>query len=135
MNAGIATLEILQEEGAYARLEATSGKLADGLAHAAKKAKCPLAINRVGSMIGMFFVKEEGQSVTSFEQATACDGEAYRIFFHQMLDNGVFLAPSPFEALFVSLAHNDEAVDKTLEAAEKAFAAVTKMRTGKKPAK
>jgi glutamate-1-semialdehyde 2,1-aminomutase len=131
MNAGIATLEILQEEGAYARLEATSAKLTEGLAHAAKKAKCPLTINRVGSMIGLFLVKEAGQPVANFEQATACDGQAYRIFFHEMLDNAVYLAPSPFEAMFVSLAHTDEAVDKTIDAAEKAFAAVTKMRSAR----
>jgi glutamate-1-semialdehyde 2,1-aminomutase len=124
MSAGIATLEILQEPGAYQTLEATSAKLAAGLAAAAAKAKVPVTINRVGSMIGLFFTKKKGQAVRNYAQATACDTEAYGRFFHAMLENGVYLAPSQFEALFVSLAHDDKAIELTLQAAALSFKAV-----------
>jgi glutamate-1-semialdehyde 2,1-aminomutase len=121
MAAGIATLDLLQESGSYDTLEATSAKLAAGLAAAAAKAKVPIALTRVGSMVGLFFVKEEGQLVRNYSEAIASDTAAYARFFHSMLENGVYLAPSQFETLFVSLAHDDEAIDLTLEAAEKAF--------------
>lgn len=121
MAAGIATLEILQEAGAYEALEASSAKLATGLAEVAAAAGVPVAITRVGSMVGLFFVKEEGQLVRSYSEAIACDTAAYARFFHSMLENGVYLAPSQFETLFVSLAHDDEAIELTIDAAAKGF--------------
>jgi glutamate-1-semialdehyde 2,1-aminomutase len=124
MSGGIATLEILQEPGIYDALEKTSAKLADGLITAAANAGVPIAVNRVGSMIGLFFVSEKGQTVTNFKQATAGDTVAYAKFFHAMLDNGVYLAPSMFEALFVGTAHTEQAIEKTITAAAKAFESI-----------
>jgi glutamate-1-semialdehyde 2,1-aminomutase len=124
MSAGIATLEILAEGGAYEQLEKASAKLAAGLADAAGAAGVPVALNRVGSMLGLFFVRSAGTVVKNYADATACDTEAYAVFFHAMLAEGVYLAPSQFEALFVSLAHDDSAIDATVAAAKVAFAAV-----------
>jgi len=122
MAAGIATLEILAEAGAYDVLEARSAKLAHGLTQAARVAKVPVAVNRIGSMVGIFFVRQEGQGVNNFADAIACDTKAYARFFHAMLQNGVYLPPSQFETLFVSLAHDDAAIELTVRAAGKAFA-------------
>jgi glutamate-1-semialdehyde 2,1-aminomutase len=124
MNAGIATLEILQEPGAYEQLEACSAKLVAGLAAAAVESNVPVAINRVGSMIGLFFVRQPGATVNNFADATACDTNAFATFFHAMLDGGVYLAPSQFETLFVSLAHDDAAIDATIQSGREAFAVV-----------
>jgi glutamate-1-semialdehyde 2,1-aminomutase len=123
MASGIATLEILKEEGAYERLEQCASKLHEGLLEAAKKSDVPVAINRVGSMITPFFVRAEGESVTNFAEATASDTAAYARFFNAMLENGVYLPPSQFEAWFVSLAHDEAAIDHTLKSARQAFKA------------
>jgi glutamate-1-semialdehyde 2,1-aminomutase len=122
--AGIATLEILQEPGAYEQLEATSANLIAGLVDAAEGAKVPVAVNRVGSMLGLFLVRQSGAQVNNFADATNCDLDAFKIFFQAMLDRGVYLAPSQFEALFVSLAHDDTAIEMTIKAAREAFAVV-----------
>ncbi len=82
MAGGIATLEILREAGAYEALERRSAMLAEGLIDGAKLAGVPLCLNRVGSMLTPFFVKSPGQSVANFAEATACDTDAYAIFFH-----------------------------------------------------
>jgi len=116
MAAGIATLEILKEEGAYEHLESCGGKLAAGLQKAADAAGVPIALNRVGSMLGLFFVKNGGDVVTDYAQATGCDTQRFAKFFHAMLDGGVYLAPSQYEALFLSLAHDDKAVEQTIAA-------------------
>jgi glutamate-1-semialdehyde 2,1-aminomutase len=121
MSGGLATLEILQEPGVYEALEKSSAKLAAGLIEAAAAAKVPVAVNRVGSMIGLFFVKSEGQRVTNYAEATGGDTAVYARFFHAMLNNGVYLAPSMFEAIFVGTAHTDEAIDKTIEVAARAM--------------
>jgi glutamate-1-semialdehyde 2,1-aminomutase len=121
MAAGIATLEILKEGGCYEQLEQRGAQLADGLTKAAEKADVPIAVNRVGSMVGFFFVKEKGQSVTNYAEATASDSDRFAKFFHAMLANGVYLAPSLFEALFVSIAHDEEAIDETIKAAAASF--------------
>jgi len=123
MSSGISTLEIMQEDNAYEQLETQSEKLADGLANAAAKAKVPVAINRVGSMLCVFFVREEGQKVTNYAEAVAGDTIRFGKFFAAMLENGVYLAPSMFEAWFVGLAHDDEAINLTLAAAERSFEA------------
>jgi len=126
MAGGLATLEIMREAGAYEALERRSAMLAEGLIDAAQSAGVPLALNRVGSMMTPFFVRESGKTVSNFAEATAGDTAAYATFFHAMLDNGVYLAPSQYEAMFVGLAHTDEIIDKTIRAAEEAFAAVKK---------
>lgn len=129
MAGGIATLEVLQEAGAYETLESHSAALADGLRAAAKKSKVAITVNRVGSMLTPFFAKRAAQPVSNYAEATACDVAAYAAFFHAMLDSGVYLAPSQFEAMFVSLAHTEEIIEQTIEAAGKAFLAVAKSRS------
>ena len=124
MAAGLSTLEILKEAGAYDVLERRSAMLAEGLIDAAEAAGVPVALNRVGSMLTPFFRTAPGQTVTNFAEATAGDARAYATFFHAMLDEGVHLAPSQYEAMFVGLAHTDEIIEQTIRAAEKAFAAV-----------
>ncbi len=124
MSAGIATLAILQEPGTYQGLEKSAAMLADGLVAAAKAAGVPVAVNRVGSMVGLFFVKKHGDVVTNYAQATGGDTPAYARFFHAMLDAGVYLAPSMFEVMFVGTAHTADVIQKTIDAATKAMAAV-----------
>ena len=128
MAGGLATLEILQEPGVYERLEKKAATLAEGLAGAAADAGVPLALNRVGSMLTPFFVKQHGQRVSNFAEATACDTAAYATFFHAMLENGVHLAPSQYEAMFVGLAHKNDLIDQTIDAARAAFKAVANSR-------
>ena len=123
MAAGIATLELMKNPAAYELLEQRSAALAAGLQTAADAAGATIAINRVGSMVGLFFVREPGQLVTNYTQATAGDTAAYARFFHAMLNAGVYLAPSMYEAMFVGLAHDDAALDQTLTAAAVAFKA------------
>jgi glutamate-1-semialdehyde 2,1-aminomutase len=128
MNGGLATLEIMQEGDCYDKLEAASDRLAQGLVQAAADAGIPLALNRVGSMLTPFFVNQTGDQVTNYAQATASNRERFKTFFHAMLDNGVYLPPSQFEAWFVSIAHDDAAIQQTIEAAKKAFAAAAQVR-------
>jgi glutamate-1-semialdehyde 2,1-aminomutase len=130
MAGGLATLEILQEPEAYERLERKAAMLGAGLVEAAAGAGVPVAVNRVGSMLTPFFVKSEGQAVTNFADSTACDTAGYATFFHAMLDNGVHLAPSQYEAMFVGLAHKKDLIEKTVDAARVAFTAVARSRFG-----
>jgi glutamate-1-semialdehyde 2,1-aminomutase len=124
MAGGLATLEIIQEPLAYESLERRSAALAEGLINAAQANDVPLALNRVGSMLTPFFVTDHAANVTNFAEATAGDTKAYAVFFHAMLDNGVYLAPSQYEAMFVGLAHTDSHIEQTIKAAEKAMKAV-----------
>lgn len=128
MAGGIATLEIMQEPGAYETLERNSAMLAEGLIDGANRAGVPVALNRAGSMLTPFFVRVASQPVTNYAQATACDTATYAKFFHAMLDQGVYLAPSQYEAMFVGLAHTEPIIEQTIDAAEKAFAAVKEAR-------
>ncbi|MTV47484.1 glutamate-1-semialdehyde 2,1-aminomutase [Heliobacillus mobilis] len=118
MTAGIATLEILKRPGTYESLEEKASYLADGLAKAAQKAGVPLSTNRVGSMLTGFFTDK---LVDDFASACTSDTEAFATYFRAMLDRGVYLACSQFEAAFVSLAHTKEDLDFTIAAAEEAF--------------
>ncbi len=119
MAAGLAMLDLVAEPGFHERLEATTHVLCDGLEAAARDAGVPFTTQRVGGMFGMFFSAEP---VDTFAGAVACDSAAFNRFFHAMLDRGVFLAPSAFEAGFVSSAHTPEVVEATLDAARAAFA-------------
>ncbi len=121
VSAGIATLNALKAPAVYDGLEAASARLADGLASAARKAEIPMTVNRVGSILTAFF--NDGP-VEGWDSVAASDRERYSAFFHRMLEAGVYLAPSPFEAAFVSTAHTSEDIDATLEAAESALAGV-----------
>ena len=125
MAAGIAMLETLAADDAavYKQLEVTSAGLETGLRAAAAKAGVPVYLTRVGSMMCVFFVAAEGDTVTNYAQATATRTDRYAAFFNVMLDEGVMLAPAAFEAWFISTAHDEAAISTTLAAAEKAFAA------------
>jgi glutamate-1-semialdehyde 2,1-aminomutase len=118
MAAGLAMLELVQAPGFHDALEATTNTLCDGLEAAAHEAGVPLHTNRVGGMFGMFF---SDAPVDSFAGAVACDTAAFNRFFHAMLGRGVFLAPSAFEAGFMSSAHGREEISRTLEAARASF--------------
>jgi glutamate-1-semialdehyde 2,1-aminomutase len=122
MAAGLATLELVQAPGFHAQLGAVTRQLLDGLRERAAAAGIPMSGNQVGGMFGLFFTDVE--SVSSFATVNGCDIEHFRRFFHAMLDQGVYLAPSAFEAGFVSSAHDASAIQATLEAAERAFAAL-----------
>ena len=120
MAAGLASLIELCKGNKHQQLSDTTEKLAMGLKAAAERNGVSLSINYVGAMFGFFFTDEE--QVTSFAQATACDSEKFKRFFHLMLDEGVYLAPSSFEAGFVSTAHGDAEIEFTLAAADRCFA-------------
>jgi glutamate-1-semialdehyde 2,1-aminomutase len=118
MAAGIATLQALQGPGTYATLERRSATLAAGLAAAAQRHGIPATINRAGSMFSLFF---HPGPVRTFAEAKASDADRFRHFHRRMLDHGVFLAPSAYEAAFLSLAHDDAVIAATLQAAEEAL--------------
>ncbi len=118
VTAGIETLKRLKGKGVYAQLEDRSAALADGLGKAARKAGVPLTQTRVGSMMGAFFT---AGPVVDWGSAKKSDTKAYAKFFHQMLDAGIYFAPSQFEAAFMSLAHTPRDIDRTLKAAQAAF--------------
>jgi glutamate-1-semialdehyde 2,1-aminomutase len=120
MAAGIATLEALKEEGVYEQLEASSAALEKGLRKAASGAGVPICLTRVGSMLCVFF---SDKPVTNYEEALKSRTDRFAAFFGAMLDNGVLLAPAQYEAWFLSIAHDDDCISKTLKAAETAFAA------------
>ncbi len=120
MAAGLASLNELSQGDKHQALSRATEKLAMGFKAAADRNGVSLAINYVGAMFGFFFTEEE--QITSFAQATQCDGEKFKKFFHLMLEEGIYLAPSAFEASFLSTAHTDEELDKTLAAADRCFA-------------
>jgi glutamate-1-semialdehyde 2,1-aminomutase len=119
MAAGIATLDALDDD-AYARLETTGARLADGLAAAAAEVGREIAISRVGSLLTVFFAPRAPRDA---EAALAGDRAAFGRFFRSMLGSGVLLPPSPFEAWFLSLAHDEAVLEETIVAARRAFAA------------
>src|SRR5262249_30912526 len=117
---GLAMLRALQQGEPYRKLEALGGALERGLSEAAAKAGLPLTINRVGSMLTGFFTD---RPVTDYATAKRADTARYARFFHAMLARGVFLAPSQFEAAFVSLAHREGDIAAAAEAATQAMTA------------
>jgi glutamate-1-semialdehyde 2,1-aminomutase len=114
MAAGIATLEQLKTEGVYENLEKKARRLIAGLADAAQKAGAAAKVDHVGSMLGMFFTD---QNVTCFDDAKTCDLELFAGFYQGMRQKGIYIAPSQFEVLFLSTAHDDEHIDATVDAA------------------
>jgi glutamate-1-semialdehyde 2,1-aminomutase len=118
MTAGLVTLRRLRDKSIYERLEKSSKKLCEGLAAAAKEAGVTTITNRVGSMWTSFFT---GEQVVDWDSANKCDRELYGKFFHAMLNEGIYLAPSQFEAAFVSLAHTEDVIEQTLQAVKNAF--------------
>jgi glutamate-1-semialdehyde 2,1-aminomutase len=118
MTAGLTVLRRLRDRSVYERLEEAGRRLCEGLSEAAREAGVATVTNRVGSMFTTFFTDSE---VTDWPTAAASDRERYGRFFHAMLEGGVYLAPSQFEAAFIGAAHTDELLDRTVEAARKAF--------------
>lgn len=118
MTAGLTTLKLLQEPHVYAELEQKSARLEQGLKAAAEQHGIRATFNRVGSMFTTFFTNEK---VIDLETATTADTQIFAKFFRGMLERGVYLGPSQFEASFMSLAHTEEDIDLTIEAASQAF--------------
>jgi len=119
MAAGLTTLDLISQDGFFAALSKQTTKLAKGLEERAAKANIALTTNQAGAMFGFFFTEEK--NISSFEQVSACDAERFKKFYHGMLNEGVYLAPSAYETGFVSSAHSDKDIEKTLDAAEKVF--------------
>jgi len=115
MAAGIATLKQLKKPGVYEALNEKSKRLITGLGNAAQKAGIAARVGHVGSMLGMFFTD---QNVANFDDAKTCDLELFSNFYRGMRQHGIYIAPSQFEVLFLSTAHDDEHVDATIHAAE-----------------
>ena len=121
MAAGLAMLDLVRTPGFHDALESATHALCDGLEAAARAAGVPFTTQRVGGMFGMFFSRDP---VDTYAGALACDTAAFNRFFHAMLERGVFLAPSAFEAGFMSSAHGPEVIEETLAAASAAFASL-----------
>ena len=121
MAAGRTAIDLLERPGTYEALETTSARLADGLARAAGEAGVTVTVNRVGSMVTVFFCRGP---VTDYAAAKTSDTALFGRFFQAMLQRGVWLPPAQFEAAFVSLAHGPDEIDTTLEAAAKSFAEI-----------
>ena len=118
--AGLATLELVVEPGFYENLTATAQRLTEGLETLGRSKGIPISTNQVGGMFGVFFTEES--EVRTFEHVMGCDVERFKRYFHAMLERGIYMAPSAFEAAFVSSAHGAEEVDVTLESAGEALA-------------
>ncbi len=121
MAAGIATLTELQSKTVYEQLDKKTEKLMNGLQLAADNAGVSLKTNHLGSMAGFFFSSED---IFDFDEAKSCDLDKFAKFYKLMLDKGIYFAPSQFEACFLSLAHSDDDIEKTIIAAQQAFAAL-----------
>lgn len=119
MSAGLTTLNLISSEDFFNLLEHKTKILVDGITKSAKKIGVPLAMNYVGGMFGLFFTNEK--TIDSFEKVINCNKEHYNIFFHGMLEEGIYLAPSSYEAGFVSSSHSDDDIKLTIDTAEKIF--------------
>ena len=117
MAAGMATLKLASQPGFHAELDRKAKMLCEGMEAAAKECGIPLTTNQVGGMFGFFFTDRD--KVTGFKQVSECDIERFKHFYHGMLDAGVYLAPSAYEAGFVSSAHTDADIQATIDAAKK----------------
>ena len=122
MAAGLRTLELIGAPGFFEILAERTRAFVEGMRATAQAAGLPLTVNAVGGMFGLFFT--DRPTVASFADVMACDAERFRRFFHAMLDEGVYLAPSAFEAGFVSAAHDASIIDESLAAAQRAFARI-----------
>jgi len=117
--AGLSTLKLIQTPGFYESLATQTAKLTQGLSGVAKAAGVTFCADAVGGMFGLYFTE---WIPGTYAEMMACDKSRFNAFFHAMLDEGVYLAPSAFEAGFVSSQHDDAIIDETLNAARKAFA-------------
>ena len=120
MTAGLMTIRLLLHEDNFAKIEAQTTKLADGLRDLSKALNIPMQVGHKGTMLGFYFLKKAGVKITDYDSAKQyADTDTYGKFFHAMLGQGVYFAPSQFEAGFVSLAHGDKHIQKTLDSAER----------------
>ncbi|MDT8398848.1 MAG: glutamate-1-semialdehyde 2,1-aminomutase [Pseudomonadales bacterium] len=119
VSAGLVTLDIISQPGFHENLTARTSQLLSGLRDIATAAGIPFTTTQVGGMFGCFF--SEDHAISSFKQVMSCNAGRFRHYFHQMLDKGIYLAPSAYEAGFVSAAHGEDEIQKTLEAAAQAF--------------
>ncbi|MEM8817682.1 MAG: aspartate aminotransferase family protein, partial [Pseudomonadota bacterium] len=122
MAAGLKTLELIDQPGFYESLNDKTRRLTDGFKAAADAAGVPMAVVQAGGMFGFIF--SEASPVSSYEQVAAADIDRFRAFFHGMLERGVYLAPSAFEAGFISAKHSDEEIDQTVAAAAEVLKAI-----------
>ena len=122
MTAGLTTLKLLSERGFHDQLHRKTKLLVDGILGAAKDKNIPLTANYVCGMFGLFFTDED--MISKFSQVTSCNQEHFNKFFHNMLDNGVYLAPSSYEAGFISNAHTEADIERTIEFSSQAFATI-----------
>ena len=118
--AGLAVLDTL-DDSSYDELERTASRLADGLTKAFANAAVPAQVTRARTLVGVFFTPDD---VTNYDDAKRADQKRYAAYFHHLLDDGVYVAPSAFETMFPSLAHTDADIDQTIEAATRAAAAI-----------
>jgi glutamate-1-semialdehyde 2,1-aminomutase len=123
MAAGIATLKQIRKPDFYEKIDEKSDRLAKGFEKAAKQAGIKVSVDRVGSMLGLFFTDKK---VNNFDEAKTSDLNMFSAYYKGMLENGIYLAPSQFEALFVSLAHTIEHIDRTIKAAGEVFSDLIK---------
>ena len=121
MTAGIKTLELLKQEGTYEKLDGITSRLVEGIIQSAENNGIPINGGSVSAMFGFFLC--DGP-VRNFDEAKTNDAELFGRLHREMLQRGIYLAPSPFEAGFTSLAHGEEEVDKTIEAFDQAFKAI-----------
>ncbi len=119
MAAGLANLGLISRDGFFEELTARTARLVSGIQEVADQAGVPLLTTQVGGMFGMFFT--DADRVVNFAEAGNCDVDAFKAFYHLMLERGVYLAPSAFEVGFVSSAHNDEHIEATIAAASESF--------------
>ncbi|MBT7953144.1 MAG: aspartate aminotransferase family protein, partial [Gammaproteobacteria bacterium] len=119
MTAGLATLELISEAGFFEQLTDKTLSLVNGIKQAADDAGIALSYNQVGGMFGLFFSEEK--TIQYFSQVMTCDSDRFNRFFHLMLNKGVYLAPSAFESAFVSSAHSEEDIQKTIDISAACF--------------
>jgi glutamate-1-semialdehyde 2,1-aminomutase len=119
MTAGLRTLELVESPNFYTDLSAKTSYLLKGLKQAADAAQVPFMTQQVGGMFGLFFT--DAAKISTYQQVTNCNIEQFNRFFHGMLDSGVYLAPSAYEAGFVSMAHTQADLDETIELAQHVF--------------
>lgn len=129
--AGLATLRLIQQPGFYEQLTLNTQRLSKGLSQAAQDAKIPFIVQAVGGMFGLFFT--QAQAVTRYKEATQCQVDRFKVFFHHMLAQGVYFAPSAYEAGFMSCAHSDEDIQQTIKAAQHAFEMLAQNETMEQP--
>jgi glutamate-1-semialdehyde 2,1-aminomutase len=123
--AGISTLRLLSNS-TYNRLEKISRKLEEGFKGASEESGARVVFQRVGSMLGIFF-NDKLNAIRNYDEVATCDRKSYSIFFGAMIDRGIYLPPSPFETIFVSTAHSDRDIERTVRAAAESFRSVAKV--------